>query len=278
VAQTPPYEIFAFSYGSVSPPVNHTDPDPNVHFGAAVKACADLNNDGVGEIMVGAPGYFTQGLTGGWNFRGLVRIFSGATGVQFSNITGSSTDRLGDGLAGAIGDLDGNGFVEFAFAGSLSDAGGTDSGVLKCYRLFPIAPTPYCVGKINSLGCTPAIGSSGSPSASSSSPFLITAANVINQKNGLLFYGHAPTSVLFQGGTKCVRSPTSRTPMLSSGGSTSGADCSGNYSFDFNARIQSGLDPTLLAGAEVYAQYWSRDPVSPSTTSLSNALRFVIHP
>jgi hypothetical protein len=76
----------------------------------------------------------------------------------------------------------------------------------------------------------------------------------------------------------CVASPTSRTPVQNSGGSTSGADCSGSYSFDFNAHTQSGLDPTLLAGAEVYAQYWSRDPASPSTTSLSNALRFLIHP
>jgi hypothetical protein len=47
---------------------------------------------------------------------------------------------------------------------------------------------------------------------------------------------------------------------------------------DFNARIQSGIDASLIAGAEAFTQYWSRDPQSPSATSLSNALRFVINP
>ena len=42
--------------------------------------------------------------------------------------------------------------------------------------------------------------------------------------------------------------------------------------------MASGADPSLGAGAEVFAQFWSRDPASPSHTSLSNALRFVINP
>jgi hypothetical protein len=122
------------------------------------------------------------------------------------------------------------------------------------------------------------MGFSGSPSASSASPFIATANSVINQKTGLLFYGHSPTAFSFQGGTLCVDTPLVRTLVQSSGGSTSGNDCSGAFAFDFNARIQSGTDPALVAGAEVFAQYWSRDPASPSTTSLSNALRFVINP
>jgi len=42
--------------------------------------------------------------------------------------------------------------------------------------------------------------------------------------------------------------------VLNSGGSTSGADCTGTYSFDFNAHIASAVDPSLVAGAEVFAQ------------------------
>jgi hypothetical protein len=144
--------------------------------------------------------------------------------------------------------------------------------------LFPLSPATYCVGKLNSLGCTPAISWSGSPKVNSAVPFPITASNIVNQKSGILFYSHAPTSIAFQGGLKCVAQPSRRTPQQNSGGSASGADCTGTYSFDFNARIQSAVDPSLTAGAEVFAQYWSRDPQSPSTTSLSNALRFVINP
>ena len=42
--------------------------------------------------------------------------------------------------------------------------------------------------------------------------------------------------------------------------------------------IAHGTDPSLVAGAELYAQWWSRDPGSPSHTSLSNALRFLLSP
>jgi len=275
---TPPYEIYSFPFGAATPPANHTDPNPNFHFGAAVIACADLNGDGVGEILAGAPDFFSPGFPSGWSFRGLVRIFSGATGTQLAQITGGTTDRLGDAFGGAIGDLDGDGFKEFALAGSLSDVGGVDSGVVKAYRLFPIAPVGYCTGKVNSLGCTPSIFSSGAPSASSTSPFLIQASNLVNQKNGLLFYSHRPNAAVFQGGTKCVAEPTIRTPSQSSGGAATGASCTGAFSFDFNDWTQNGPDVSLVAGTEIYAQYWSRDPQSPSHTSLSNALRFLVNP
>lgn len=274
---SPSSVIRTYSYGVATPPANHADPNPNFHFGAAVLACPDLNGDGVGEVLVGAPDYFAQGLSG-WNYRGLVRIFSGATGELLASLTGGATDRLGDAFGGAVNDLDGDGFKEFVLAGSLSDAGGVDSGVIRCYRLFPLAPVVYCVGKVNSLGCTPAIGFSGSASASSSAPFLVTASNLVNQKNGLLFYAYAPDAAVFQGGTKCAANPTVRTPSQNSGGATSGSSCTGAYSLDFNAWLHSGSDPALGAGAEVFAQYWSRDPQSPSHTSLSNALRFVVNP
>jgi hypothetical protein len=119
---------------------------------------------------------------------------------------------------------------------------------------------------------------SGLPSATSGQPFVISASDVLNQKSGLLYYSHAPAAAPFQGGTKCVASPSVRTIAQNSGGPSSGTSCSGAYSLDFNQHIASGADASLVAGADVYAQYWSRDPASPSTTSLSNGARFVIHP
>jgi hypothetical protein len=271
VAGTAPYEIRTLTLPFSSAFFDY-------HFGAAVCASGDLNNDGVGEILVGAPDYTTIGSGGSILNKGLVSVFSGATGSRFVSIAGSSGDLLGDSIAGAFKDVDNDGFKEFVVAGSRSDVGGTDSGVVKCYRLFPIAPATYCTAKINSLGCSPAIGFNGSPSATSGAAFLITATQFINLKSGLLFYSHKPTGIPFLGGTLCAASPTRRTPVQGSGGSASGADCTGTYSLDFNARIHSGVDGALVAGAEIYAQYWARDPVSASTSSLSNAVRFVINP
>lgn len=104
------------------------------------------------------------------------------------------------------------------------------------------------------------------------------AFNVLNQRDGLLFYSGRPNATSLEGGVLCVQAPLRRTATQSSAGAASASDCSGSYSFDFNALTQSGLDATLVAGTEVFAQYWSRDPGSASATGLTNGLRFLIAP
>jgi hypothetical protein len=136
----------------------------------------------------------------------------------------------------------------------------------------------YCVAKTNSQGCVPTMTFAGTPSVTSPAAYDVGASMVLNQKVGLLFYGYAASSSPFQGGTKCVANPVKRTPTQNSGGNPPPNDCSGVYSFDFNARIQSGIDPGLVAGADVYSQYWSRDPTAPFTTGLTNGLTFTIQP
>jgi photosystem II stability/assembly factor-like uncharacterized protein len=140
-------------------------------------------------------------------------------------------------------------------------------------------PTPpianYCTTKVSSGLCIPAMGWSGSPSATSPAVFDVGASQILPNKSGLLFYGYQPHNGLFQGGTLCVKSPTQRTPLQNSGGS---ANCSGTYSYDFNARIQSGADPNLSVGAIVYSQYWYRDPLDSYTTGLTDGLLFTIGP
>ncbi len=140
--------------------------------------------------------------------------------------------------------------------------------------------TVYCTSKLNSQFCSPAINYSGTPSASAAVAFDITASQMLNNKNGLIFYGFAANGAPFEGGTLCVKLPVTRTSVQSSGGSASGTDCSGTYSFDFNALIQGGTDPNLVGGATVYAQYWARDPgdFTGFNTSLSDALVFDICP
>lgn len=148
-------------------------------------------------------------------------------------------------------------------------------GVITC----PGAST-YCSAKQNSLGCTPLMATNGNASASSGSPFTLSASQVISQKNGLLFYGFAGAASPFQGGYKCVANPVRRTAAQSAGGNPSGSDCSGVLSLDFNALIQGGGDPALVQGADVFAQWWYRDPADPLgfATGLSNAAQFRICP
>jgi choice-of-anchor B domain-containing protein len=141
-------------------------------------------------------------------------------------------------------------------------------------------PQVYCTAKINSQGCTPSVAWVGTPSVGSGLPFTISASQVLNLQNGLLFYSFGSASVPFQGGTLCLAAPTTRTAGQNSGGNPPPDDCSGNYSFDFNAYIAAGNDPALVAGAKVYAQYWGRDPLDPAGfgSTLTDALEFTLEP
>jgi hypothetical protein len=134
----------------------------------------------------------------------------------------------------------------------------------------------YCTAKTASLGCVPSIALQGCPSVSSTLAASVVCTQVVSGKSGLLFYGFAPASSPFQGGFLCVQPPTLRTPIQNSGGAAN--TCAGQFAFDFNAHIQSGVDPNLINGAQVRAQYWYRDPASASTTGLSNGLSFKIGP
>jgi hypothetical protein len=141
------------------------------------------------------------------------------------------------------------------------------------------APVTYCFANADSHGCAATVAASGSASASSSAPFTLSASDVLSNKFGLLFYGHAPKSAAFHGSVLCAAPPLVRTPAQGSGGNAPPVeDCSGSFALDFNARIQAGVDPSLVAGATVTAQYWYRDPSAPSTTALSSAVRFWIRP
>jgi hypothetical protein len=133
----------------------------------------------------------------------------------------------------------------------------------------------------------PAVTFIGSPSASASSGFVVSCAQLRNQKNGLLFYGTSGAlAVPFQGGTLCVAAPTARTAIQSSGGNASPADdCSGTFALDLNAYAAGALGGTPLpalqvAGTAVHCQFWGRDPgfAARQNTMLSNALRYVVLP
>jgi len=144
----------------------------------------------------------------------------------------------------------------------------------------------YCNPKPNSLGCTPAIGTTGLPSASAGSGFVVSATQVLNNKSGLLFYGTSGRGgAAFQGGTLCVSTPIKRTPAVTSGGNPPPNDCSGVLSIDMNAFAVGALGGTPLAalssvGTTIYCQWWGRDPgfVAPNNTTLSGGLEYVVCP
>jgi hypothetical protein len=118
------------------------------------------------------------------------------------------------------------------------------------------------------------VASIGQPDFSDGS-FLVTCAGVVNNKLGHLFWGRTPGAVPFQHGIKCVKAPTRRTPNQSSGGSLPPTvDCTGSYAFQFTTAYMQAKG--IAPGDTIYCQFWYRDPASPGTTGLSNAIQFTV--
>lgn len=144
------------------------------------------------------------------------------------------------------------------------------------------APVVYCTAKVNSLGCTPEIGSTGVPSASAGEGFHVTCSNVINNTVGMLWVSTTgANNAPFKGGINCIRSPAARVALQSSGGNYAPAnDCSGGYIVDFNAYIAGGSNPYMLPGTTVWSQWWMRDNgfALPNNYGFSAGLQFTIEP
>jgi hypothetical protein len=100
---------------------------------------------------------------------------------------------------------------------------------------------------------------------------------VLPGRRSLLIYGLSKAATPFQGATLCLAPVIRRTGGQISQGT--GA-CGGVLAYDFNTRIQSGADPSLVPGVLAYAQWWYRDPFDTTGfgTGLSDGLCFGIAP
>ncbi|HYC76380.1 MAG TPA: integrin alpha, partial [Planctomycetota bacterium] len=85
-------------------------PAPDQDFGASVDGAGDLNADGYADVVIGEPGFVSNGATQ----RGRVRAYSGVDGSVLHEWIGDhGYDRLGASVAG-IGDVNGDGVPDLA--------------------------------------------------------------------------------------------------------------------------------------------------------------------
>ena len=95
-------------------------------FGWSVAGLGDLDNDGIGDLIVGAP--LTEPLVG--TDRGAMYIRSGVDGSFIHKVGGSNdVDRAGWAVAGP-GDVNLDGVPDYAFSEPWDDSGATDRGIV----------------------------------------------------------------------------------------------------------------------------------------------------
>jgi YD repeat-containing protein len=103
--------------------------------GYSVSAAGDLNNDGFGDLIVGAP--FND--AGGGN-AGRAYLYSGQNGLLLHSFTGEAAgDQFGNCVSGA-GDVNHDGTPDVIVGASLNDAGGSDAGRAYVYAGQTFAP------------------------------------------------------------------------------------------------------------------------------------------
>lgn len=146
---------------------------------------------------------------------------------------------------------------------------------LQLEKLVPGDAHTYCQPKTNSLGCTPTLSWSGTPSLTSAG-LLLRADNLRSSQPGMLVWSRWQNGMphLSLTGLVCIARPFRRTPMSSSGGSASGLDCTGSHDFLFDASffLAAGLSP----GDSVCCQFWTQD--GPGTDGRTAGFTFVIAP
>jgi hypothetical protein len=140
-----------------------------------------------------------------------------------------------------------------------------------------LAGFSYCTSKISSSGCVPVMFAQGQPSLTNPGLFTVSASQLEDNQNGLMFFGTTgQNNFPFQGGFQCVSIPLHRLLIQNTGGS---GPCTGGMAYnlgDFLAQPTGG--PLIIVGATVNVQTWFRDPLSPSTTGLSDGWEFPVCP
>ena len=134
--------------------------------------------------------------------------------------------------------------------------------------------TIYCTAKTNSAGCTPAIGSLGTPSKSGGpGTFDVTLSDTRPNKAHIYFYSinTARSSAPFQGGFLCMQPPVRRTGVEIT---SSAGECTSGASVDFGAIMATA--GFISAGDVIRGEWWGRD--TPGNSSLSDAIEFTVCP
>jgi hypothetical protein len=140
----------------------------------------------------------------------------------------------------------------------------------------------YCTSGTSSIGCVATIGGSGVASASATAGYFVTTSGVEGGRSAVTFYsllGPKAPPTPFGAGFLCVKSPTQRLGNLQASGTP--GFCNGSVQVDVLNWAQThpnGQGVPFTAGLTLNFQASIRDPLSPGTRVMSNAIQVTLLP
>ncbi len=191
------YVYEATAAGVTDTPFSYASAVAGASLGAAVAGAGDLDNDGVGDVVVGAPGY-ANGQAG----EGALYVFlSGGTvlpGMPSAIIEGGTADlRLGSAVAGA-GDLNGDG-VSDVVVGAPGYASGQAGEGRALVHLGNTNGRPYRLRALRPGTSTPVQAGNVVPSSMAAFDIAIFATGPLGITNVRLETEVKPVGVPFDG-------------------------------------------------------------------------------
>jgi FG-GAP-like repeat/FG-GAP repeat len=243
-------------------------------FGSVVDMIDDVDGDGLSDLLVGAyvdpPAIRNEGA---------VYLIPGRGGAALWSIVGAPLQFLGNqsNRLAPLGDLDGDGYPEFAAAALATDIV-EDDGSVRVHSTTLLPPSTYGTAKVNSLGCTPTLTWSGTPSLSGAGDFVLRCSEVLNQSPGVALWSEFPALIPFNGGLLCLGTPRFVLARMRSGGSSTGTDCTGVLMCPLRHGALAAHGMT--AGMTICVQFGYRDHPHPDGTGvgLSGGVIFSVFP
>jgi subtilisin family serine protease len=140
----------------------------------------------------------------------------------------------------------------------------------------------YCGAKVNSCGTLPMLTMAGTPSASATGGFIVSASNTSGGQIGLLIYTDAgPANVPFLGGRLCLNGVKRTVPVPETTGTP--GQCNGTLAIDMNlfrAGFIGGNPSASLSvpGTQIRCQFWGRDSAGTFGSLLSSGMDYIVCP
>jgi FG-GAP repeat/FG-GAP-like repeat len=243
-------------------------------FSSSIADAGDVNGDGRADVLVGAD-------QTPLSFPGYVRVCSGMDGSTLHTFNGDvDADHFGQSVAG-LGDLDGDGKLEFLVGASYASPGGSiKAGLARLWESSLTGSmgggggcnsgTTFCVMSPNSVGAGASMSMLGSTGVAANDLRLVSTG-APNGSIGLFFYGGSEVSVPFGNGMRCVGgSEVYRLGLAVAVGGVAQLDVDYDHTYG-NGKIQPGQTWKF--------QHWFRDPAAGGAGfNLSNGLSLTFCP